>query len=177
MRRIFFSACMLSLALVILQQAANTLFAWRTLSLTEVSLVILIFMIALGVEHRLILLSACLTGITLDLWSASGFGTIALALTLTTYMSIHIFHRMLTNKSLSALLILGIISTIMFRTLIFLFNIFQFLKEPHLIGRALIDSGMRGGLQIIAHSMIFLLLFAWSRLFSRRLHPHYVHPS
>lgn len=157
------------------QQVFGVLFAWHTLSLTEFSLVILIFMIALGMEQKLILFSACLTGFLLDFWSASGFGTIALALTLTTFISLQIFHRMLTNKSMSALLILGITATLTYRILIFLFNLTQFLKEPELILRALVDSGMRGGLQVIAHSLILLLLFTGSRLFSRRLHPLYVH--
>lgn len=177
MRQTFFRACLWSLLLIVLQQIFEVLFAWRTLSLTEFSLVILIFMIALGVEQRLILFSACLTGFLLDFWSASGFGTIALALILTTFISLQIFHRMLTNKSMGALIILGITATLMYRILVFLFNLTQFLKEPELIWRAFVDSGMRGGLQIIAHSVILLFLFTGSRLFSRRLHPLYVHSS
>ena len=163
--------------MIILQQAGGALLTWQTMSLTEIPVIILVFMIVLGMESRLIMLIACLTGILLDLWSASGFGTIALSLTLTAYASLNIFHRMLTNKSLSALLILGVGSTILYRVFIFLINLTQFLKDPGLIWSALLDSGMRGGLQIVAHSIILLLLFMGSRLLNKRLHPHYVHSS
>lgn len=177
MRQTFFRACALSVLLVVMQQISGALFAWRMLSLTEMPLVILIFMVALGTRHQMIILTAYLTGTLLDFWSASGFGTIALSLTLTVYISLQIFHRMLTNKSVSAMIILGIAATLIYRILIFLFNLIQFLKEPELILRFFIDSGMRGGIQIITHSVILLLLFVWSRLFSKRLHPHYVHSS
>ncbi|HBW73917.1 MAG: hypothetical protein UX10_C0024G0006 [Candidatus Magasanikbacteria bacterium GW2011_GWA2_45_39] len=177
MRHTLFQAFFLSFILIIAQQISSVLFAWHIIPLTEISLVILVFIIALGTENKLILLTACFTGLLLDLWSPSGFGTIALALTLTLSISIEIFHRALTNKSLSALLILGVTATFTYRIIIFLINSTQFLKNPESVWKALLDSMMKGGVQAVTHSMFLLILFVGSRLVSKRLHPHYVHSS
>lgn len=177
MKHLLFRAFLLSLLLFIAQQICGVIFSWHMFSLAEAPLVILVFMIILGMEPRLILITSCFTGLLLDVWSPSEFGTIALALTLTSFVSLHIFHRALTNKSLSALLILGVVSTFTYRLLIFLIGLINFLKNPDSIWRALADSILRGGGQAIIHSLILLTFFFINRLISRRLHPHYVRSS
>lgn len=175
MRQHFFIRVVaLSVFLLVIRQISGVFLAWRLLPLTEMPLIVLVFMVAIGAEQKLILLAAGITGIFLDFWSASGFGINAPALTLTVFFSARIFQKMLTNKNAVALILLGAAATWIYRFLIFLFTLDQFLKEPELVWRVFVDSAWRGGLNTITHSIILLLLFAVSRLFSKRLHPNYI---
>ena len=177
MKKTLLFAFFWSIILSTMQQVTAVIFSWRTLPLLEMPLITLVFMIVLGVNFRLIIITSCLTGFFLDLWSGSNFGAIMASLTFTILISFKIFQYLLTNKSILALLILGTLATILFRLLIFLINLADFLKTPELIYITLAEMSIRSIIQIAFHSIVLLLFFLITRILSKHFHHHYLRMS
>lgn len=175
MRTALLRAFFLSLLFFMAQAMSNGFTSWHLLIFIEVPVVACVFMIVWGADIRFIVLTVWMTGMLFDTWSATAFGTLTVALLITTVVCYRIFTRMLTNKSGAALVLLGISATIIYRGTVFVIYLVSLLKTPAHAYPVFLDTFALTGLQIVAQCAALMVLFGLTNMFSKRFHPHYLH--
>lgn len=112
---------------------------------------------------------ALLAGFFLELFSASAFGLLSASLILGLFGSQLLFSYFFTNRSLPALLILGLCGTLLFRFFFLILNLIIMIKTDTNFSYTLGDYFIVT-LKEIFYNIIFLfILFTGANHFSRRL--------
>lgn len=140
---------------------------------------ILVFLIFISVTSSFLLgiLHAFALGIFLDLYSGSNFGIFTFCLAATLMVICFIFNQWFTNKSLYALIGLTAAATILYRLLIYFFELAGYFSQSQnfgLIKQFSLSVVNELSVQIIANAFFSFLLFVVFHRWSRRFKAVYV---
>lgn len=131
-------------------------------------LTILLFLIFFS-RFSLALWLALLGGLLLELFNAAPFGVLTAALLISLSLSSLLFNYFFTNRSLPALLALGLCGTLIYHLIFFFLNLLFSLKLPLLFSLSISDFTPVLLWSLLFNNLLLVIIFLIAGRFSKKL--------
>ncbi len=131
-------------------------------------LVILLFLIFLNVRFSTVIFLALWAGFLTELMSVTPFGIFSISLILTLILSNAVFIYLFTNRSLPALLALGVFSTLIFKAIFFLTALLMSIKSTAL-AFSFLDYFSAVFWELLLNLSFLIIVYILARRFNKKL--------
>lgn len=136
--------------------------------MAQIFLVLLLFLLFIS-RPTYVFWLALLAGFFLELFSASAYGLLSASWMLGLFGSFFLFSYFFTNRSLPALLILGLCGTLLFRIIFLILNLIMMIKTDINFSYTFGDYLIVTLKEAIYNTILLFFLFTIANRFSRRL--------